>query len=86
MRHLPPVVPPLLDLPRALCNHLIGEHHTLGHRMFVGVIVMVCGVGVAHTATVLPEAAGFVADLTGYLIHGIGATPFVEAMMLARKL
>lgn len=86
MRHLPPVIPPLLDLPKALCNHLIGEHHTLGHRMFVGSILMVVGVAVAHTATVLPTGAGFVADLTGYLIHGIGSTPVIEAIMLTRKL
>lgn len=81
-----PVIPLVLDMPKALCNHLIGEHHTLAHRMIVGTCIMVIGVAVAHTANALPEGAGFIADLTGYLIHGIGSTPFVEAVLMARKL
>lgn len=81
-----PIIPPLIDLPKALCNHLIGENHSLAHRLICGACLMVVGVAVAHTASALPEGAGFIADLTGYLIHGIGSTPVIEAIMLARKL
>lgn len=79
-------IPLLLNLPKALCDHLIGEHHTMVHRLVTGTLIMVVGVGVAQTAHELPTGADFMADLIGYLIHGIGATPYVEAIMLARKL
>lgn len=74
-----------LNLPRAICDHLIGERHTIVHRMICGALVMITGVAVAHTATLLPAGADLTADLLGYLIHGLGATPYVEAMVLAAR-
>lgn len=71
-----------INLPRALCNHIIGEHHSVSHRLFAGGIVMVVGVSTAKTAVFFqffPLHLGV--DLIGYLIHAMGAVPYIELMM-----
>lgn len=71
-----------LHAPRTICDHVVGEHHTRGHRMFVGTIIIMCGVIIAKIGVFIP--GGFVihlaTDAIGYLIHGIGAIPFVESV------
>lgn len=72
------------NVPRVLCDHMLGEQHTTKHRMVVGTLVMVCGVMIAkftsHAPYEILEVAG---DLTGYLVHGVGAVPYVDALVMA---
>jgi hypothetical protein len=66
-----------LNLAKHICDHMLGEHHSQTHRCMVGVGVMIIGVAVAKTP--VPHVViHFVCDLTGYLIHGIGAIPILE--------
>lgn len=60
----------------------VGEHHTHSHRMIAGATVMTVGVTIAKVGAVLhPEIFCDIADGVGYLIHGIGATPYVEVIV-----
>lgn len=72
-----------LNLPKLACTQLLGESHSAGHRMIVGAGIMVFGVIVAKQAAHLPEGFDVMGDLIGYLIHGIGSTPYVEALVMA---
>lgn len=62
-----------INVPRVLCDHMLGEHHTARHRMLTGTFVMIIGVMIAkiaaHTHYEIVEIAG---DLAGYLVHGVG--------------
>lgn len=71
-----------IDLSRALARHVVGTHHTLGHRMLCGIVIMVFGVGTAKASVLvhsMPLHMGL--DLVGYLIHAIGAIPFIEHLI-----
>lgn len=66
-------------LPKHIANHLAGEDHTKSHRRISGGLVMVVGVGITYTAHhVFGGIIGFIGDLVGYGIHGIGLVPFVS--------
>ncbi len=69
------------NLPREICNHLHGEHHPLSHRMWVGLVVMMSGVSVAHMAGGLPHLLALVVDMLGYGIHALGAVPYLEWLL-----
>lgn len=75
------------NLPQVLCDHLIGENHPTHHRMFCGMIIMVIGVCVARFGGhyIHIEVIAIFADLTGYGIHALGATPFIEVVLKAMK-
>jgi hypothetical protein len=65
-----------------LCEHAFGEDHTPAHRMGAGLVIMAVGVTTAHGLAVLPfVVAPEVGELLGYLVHGIGTVPFVEAVL-----
>lgn len=67
------------NLPKEVCRHLVGEHHSRSHHMVVGVVIMVIGVGVVKLLeTVHLPGLHFTADVIGYGLHGLGLTPFVE--------
>ncbi len=69
----------VFNLPKHICNHVLGENHTKAHRMGAGMIVMVIGVTVAKScANIHFLNLHFIADLIGYGIHGLGLTPFIE--------
>lgn len=70
----------VVNLPRYICRHMVGEQHSCAHRMGVGVVVMTAGVGIAmFGGHVIPGAVGhFMCDAIGYLVHGLGAVPFIE--------
>lgn len=71
-----------LNLPKVLCQHAIGHHHTVGHRMVAGTTIMGIGVGTAKAAVLFHSLPLHMSlDLVGYLIHGIGAVPFVEYLL-----
>ena len=70
------------NLPRVVCQHLIGDNHGPHHRMVAGVGVMAVGVAIAKVGGDV-HAFGFhyLADMLGYLVHGIGCVPFVEYLV-----
>lgn len=68
-----------IDITRKICQHAIGEKHTIGHRMTVGTIIMIVGVGIAkYCASVHFVVIHVTGDIVGYLIHAFGATPYLE--------
>lgn len=71
----------LLLIPtRTICEHLMSEKHTLIHRISIGTCIMIIGVVIATTAHSFSGVGAVSIDLIGYLIHGIGATPYVEGI------
>lgn len=67
------------NTPKMLCEHLLGEEHTHGHRMTFGVIFMVIGVGVSKCFVEI-HVLHLICDGIGYALHGMGALPFVERL------
>lgn len=79
MRHLH-----LANLPREVCLHLIGPQHKPHHRMIAGAVIMVAGVLIAKSAEHFHAFPAHVAlDLVGYMIHGLGAVPYIEWLLIA---
>lgn len=75
----------VVNLPRWICHHLIGEQHKTGHRMAVGGVVMLGGVLLAKCAEGMPHYVGVLVDMTGYGIHALGATPYIEWLLLEEE-
>lgn len=69
-----------VDVPKIICVHLIGEDHTLHHRMGVGFIIMSIGVLISRFSEGSFYIIHFFGDLVGFAIHGIGTIPFGEAL------
>ncbi len=64
---------------RFITTGIFGENHTLTHRIIVGSGVMVVGVNIAHVSSMVHiEVIQLSLDGVGYLVHGIGAVPFVD--------
>lgn len=73
-----------INVPRLMAVHVMGKNHNEGHHMVAGVVVMVVGVMIAKSAEHLQyEVLKYLADMVGYAIHGIGLTPYVEALLRA---
>lgn len=70
----------ILNVPKHICTHIVGENHSQIHRLFVGVIVIVIGVGIAniHIGVIVVDMT---AEGIGYVIHGIGSIPIVEGIL-----
>lgn len=68
-----------VNLPRIICTHLLGEHHSSYHRMGAGLVVMAVGVLTSKVAEGY-IIIHFFFDVFGYMIHGIGTIPFVELL------
>ena len=68
------------DVPKAVREHLIGEHHSFKHRCLTGTIISSFGlfiVWVSHTA------GGFLEwplHHLGYGLHGLGWIPFFNVL------
>ena len=77
MKKLPSVKPHVLNLTHHICEHFLGESHTVKHRMGVGMIIMFIGVYVAHSHTDI-MLVSIAYNIFGYTIHAIGAIPYVE--------
>lgn len=60
------------------CNHLVGKDHTHLHRIIVGIPVIVLGVAISKYGIGLSGPIHIMLDGIGYLVHGIGAIPFIE--------
>lgn len=73
-----------------LCDIIVGEDHRASTRMIVGAAVMTFGVGLVKIGVYLGNhyAAGehvafvvhFITEEFGYMIHAIGATPYIELL------
>jgi hypothetical protein len=74
-------------LPRLICIHLIGEHHTHGHRMIVGTVFIFIGVIIAKGSAMIGHSLPLhiAGDALGYAIHGMGFVPFGEYVILKGK-
>jgi len=70
------------NLPRHICQHLLGKDHQAHHRMTAGATLMVVGVFIAQGSH-LVEIVVFKAtiDLIGYSFHGLGLVPFLEWLL-----
>lgn len=70
-----------MDVPKMICVHLIGEEHTLHHRIGVGLIMMTVGVLISKFAEGGYYFIRICGDICGYAIHGIGTIPIGEALV-----
>lgn len=76
------MLPNPLNLPRVVCDHVLGEEHSHPHRMVCGVFVMVAGVSLAKTGHAIDSVAWLItADVLGYSLHGLGFAPYVEYLL-----
>lgn len=73
-----------VNVTRVVCNHLVGEGHTEGHRMITGAIIIIVGVGISKVPTSI-HAIHWVADAVGFGIHALGCVPFIERFLSASK-
>lgn len=72
-----------LNVGRVVCTHMLGKEHSTAHHMIVGAVVMCAGVLIAKTTGHHPnEIIAFFGDAVGYGVHGLGLTPFVEAILV----
>jgi len=79
MEHKASKVIRYVNLPRFICTHVVGEKHSHKHRMSVGFVLMVIGVGTAKSfAEIHIFGLDFVGDVIGYFLHGVGAVPYVD--------
>lgn len=68
---------------RIVCDHVVGEEHTARHRCVAGTIVMVCGVLIVNSATLVEHVhwLHLVTETIGNFVHALGATPFLEGLV-----
>jgi len=70
-----------------ICNHLIGEDHHIVQRLALGTLIMVIGVHVAHAkGSFESNSAQMGVDCLGYLLHGIGAAPYVDGLKVLKDI
>ena len=70
----------IINIPYHICNHVMGENHSVSHRVGAGFVLMAIGVVIAHSAATCPIIIlSYVGDGFGYLLHGIGSLPLAEA-------
>lgn len=73
-----------MNLPKHLSNHLIGKHHSSGHRMGFGFVIMVLGVTMTKIIH-QPFYLYVLLDIFGYALHGIGLIPVVEHLSYNKR-
>ena len=75
-----------INLPRIICQHMLGKDHKAHHRMAAGASIMVTGIMIAQCGH-LVEVVIFKAtlDLIGYSFHGLGIVPFLEWLLESDK-
>jgi hypothetical protein len=67
------------ELPVCVWDHLIGERFPHRHKMTVGVVVMIVGVGMAKIGHILGGAlTEYSFETLGFMLHGAGCTPYYE--------
>lgn len=73
-----------VNVSKTVCDHLLGENHSQGHRMITGVVIGFIGVGISKIPTSI-HLFHYIFDLVGFGVHGIGAVPFIEKIMANSK-
>jgi hypothetical protein len=74
------------NLPRKLCQFALGHDHSARHRLGAGLVIMGVGVFIAKVGgDVHVYGLHYVLDLAGYLVHGIGAVPFVDYLVATEE-
>jgi hypothetical protein len=69
----------VINLPRKVCNHLMGEEHTDFHRCTVGTCFIIIGVAISKVGIFFSmQVIQGGLDGIGYLIHAAGTVPFIE--------
>jgi len=63
-----------------LSEHLVGDNHTVHHKICTGLIIGFMGVLLSKTGD---GAWHVVCDWAGYGLHGVGMLPFVEPVAKA---
>jgi len=70
-----------VNVVRPLCNSMMGKHHTVTHRMLVGLGIMIFGAFIAHFFSHYEEVwVAVLGDTIGFGLHGIGLVPLIEAL------
>lgn len=62
---------------KVICNHMLGEKHSFGHRLVWSSIFMIAGVLVAGIE-VETKAIHVLLDALGYGMHGVAMTPIID--------
>jgi len=73
----------LVNLPRIICNHLVSKEHNTSHRLCVGSMFVVIGVGLAQVE--FSPVVHFFSEAVGYMIHGLGAVPFIDLLIKEKE-
>lgn len=69
----------VVNLPKYVCHHLVGEDHPKSHRMIVGAIVMTTGVVIVKLMSPIHFLQlHIIGDILGYGIHALGSVPFID--------
>lgn len=78
----------MANLPREICHKLIGPQHSTGQRIIVGSVIMCGGVVIAKFGAHFPPDAilHYVMDVAGYFIHGLGAVPLIEWLVVTEEI
>lgn len=64
-------------------KHLHGPEHSFRHKAICGTFVMFIGVAIAKSASLFDaHVAHYMLDMTGYLVHGVGAIPLIEKYIM----
>lgn len=71
-----------INIARRVSDHLLGEEHSVQHRMAIGTGLMIMGVGIAHMSV---GYFTIVTDVIGWAIHGTGVIPFID-WLTAKKM
>jgi hypothetical protein len=80
-------VKPLLkiNLSQYICNHLLGKEHTHGHRIIVGLVIMIAGLTFSDGLVSVVSSIRFLEFLIrgiGGVIDGVGAVPIIEYVII----
>lgn len=67
-----------LNVSKVICNHIVGENHSDGHRICCGILVVFFGVWFSKLGVNMNWAIHYLTDASGYLIHGIGSIPILD--------
>lgn len=69
----------LVNVPRFICDHLVGELHTRRHRQMTGIFLISVGVAIMH----ITQGVFIIEDIglgIGGGIHAVGLIPFIDSI------
>lgn len=63
------------DVPKAVREHLMGEHHTFRHRFITGTVISSLGLFIVWISHLSPSILEWPLHHIGYGVHGMGWLP-----------